>query len=96
MSEKQFNVVRCLFMLQHIVERARGQGFCNFVFCVNYHAEMIQEFFGNGRQLGVSIEYVQENKPLGTAGALSLIETKPHSNFSRGVWHLRQSRLCRP
>ncbi len=68
-------------MLQHIVERARGQGFRNFVFCVNYHAEMIQEFFGNGRQLGVSIEYVQENKPLGTAGALGLIETKPHSNF---------------
>ena len=42
---------------------------------------MIQEFFGNGRQLGVSIEYVQENKPLGTAGALCLIEAKPHSNF---------------
>lgn len=68
-------------MLQHIVERAREQGFRNFIFCINYHGKMIRDFFGEGNKFGVKIEYVEESQPLGTAGALSLIKNLPAQNF---------------
>ena len=68
-------------MLQHIVERARGQGFRHFIFCINYHGEMIRDFFGDGRQFGIKVEYIEEHEPLGTAGALSLIDQAPQRNF---------------
>lgn len=64
-------------MLLHIVESVRDQGFYKFVICVNYKKEKIIEFFKNGSHLGVEIEYLEENKRLGTAGALSLMESPP-------------------
>ncbi len=46
--------------------------------CVNlathYKADIIAEHFGDGRNFGLEIRYVEENQPLGTAGALSMIE----------------------
>jgi dTDP-glucose pyrophosphorylase len=68
-------------MLQHIIERAKEQGFSKFIILVNYLAEMITDFFGNGRNLGVDIEYIFEQEPLGTAGALSLIKNLPDDVF---------------
>ncbi|MEL0137149.1 MAG: nucleotidyltransferase family protein [Halieaceae bacterium] len=68
-------------MLQHIVERARNQGFRRFIFCLNYFGEMIRDFFGDGRQFGINVEYVEESEPLGTAGALSLISGVLTKNF---------------
>ena len=38
---------------------------------------MIQDYFENGDKLNVSIEYIKEDTPLGTAGALSLIKSIP-------------------
>lgn len=60
-------------MLQHLIEQFRDQGFRKFIFCVNYKKSIIQEYFLDGKDLGVQIAYVEENKRLGTAGALSLI-----------------------
>jgi len=60
-------------MLQHIVERARAEGFENFVLSVHYLGHMIEEYFGNGESMGVRISYLREDSPLGTAGALSLL-----------------------
>lgn len=60
-------------ILEYIVESFKNQGFEKFIFCVNYKKEIIQNHFGNGKTLGVSIEYIVEEKRLGTAGALSLI-----------------------
>jgi NDP-sugar pyrophosphorylase family protein len=42
---------------------------------------MIEEYFGDGHNFGVNIEYVNEQSPLGTAGALSMIDPKPDSAF---------------
>ena len=42
---------------------------------------MIEDYFGNGEKFGVKIEYLRENMPLGTAGALSLLKTKPKETF---------------
>ncbi|NDJ26739.1 alcohol dehydrogenase [Campylobacter sp. MIT 12-8780] len=61
-------------ILQTIVERFAKQGFCNFIFCVNYKSEMIEAYFKNGSEFGVNIEYIHEQKRLGTAGALSLLD----------------------
>lgn len=48
-------------------------GFRNFFFSVNYRAEIIENYFSDGAHWGVSIRYLREEKPLGTAGALSLL-----------------------
>jgi len=56
-------------------------GFRNFYFSVNYKAEQIREHFGDGSRWGVSIGFVEEQEPLGTAGALSLLPEKPRETF---------------
>lgn len=63
-------------VLQTILESFIEHGFQHFYFSVNYKAEMIEEYFGNGSQWGVDIRYLQEDKKLGTAGALSLLPEK--------------------
>lgn len=68
-------------MLQHIIERAKSQGFRRFVLSLNYLGQMIREHFGDGSAYGVTIAYTQEEEPLGTAGAISLIQPRPESAF---------------
>ncbi|MDX1908313.1 MAG: sugar phosphate nucleotidyltransferase [Bacteroidia bacterium] len=60
-------------VLQVLIESFVGYGFREFYLCVNYKAEVIREFFGDGQGIGAQITYVEESRPLGTAGALSLI-----------------------
>jgi len=60
-------------MLEHIIERFVEQGFRRFFLSVNYKSEMIRNYFGDGSDWGVEIDYIEEDKPLGTGGALSLL-----------------------
>jgi NDP-sugar pyrophosphorylase family protein len=64
-------------MLEHIIERARCEGFQNFILAVNYLGNVIEDYFGDGTNLQVSIDYIRESSPLGTAGALALLEQEP-------------------
>jgi len=50
-----------------------NSGFQRFYISTHYFPEMIREYFGDGSKWGVLIEYVHENEPLGTAGALGLL-----------------------
>jgi dTDP-glucose pyrophosphorylase/CBS domain-containing protein len=68
-------------MLQHLVELFRDQGFRKFIFCVNYKKGVIQDYFKDGKAFEVKIDYVEEKSRLGTAGALSLIESPPKVPF---------------
>lgn len=68
-------------MLQHIIERAKSQGFGRFVLSLNHLGQMIRDHFGDGSAYGVHITYVEEDEPLGTAGALSLVRPRPESAF---------------
>jgi dTDP-glucose pyrophosphorylase len=68
-------------ILEHIVERARADGFRRFIFAVHYLGHMIREHFGDGSDWQVEIDYIEENKPLGTAGALGLLKSVPESAF---------------
>ena len=66
-------------MLEHIILRAKEEGFHRFVLAVHYLGDMIKEYFGNGDLWDIKIEYLNEEAPLGTAGALSLLEERPNS-----------------
>ena len=60
-------------ILEHIIHRAHKQGITRFIISLNYLGEVIADYFQDGKKLGVSINYTREEKPLGTAGALSLV-----------------------
>ena len=68
-------------MLEHIIERAKLEGFSDFVLAIHYLGHMIEDHFGDGARLGVNIEYLREEAPLGTAGALSLLASRPVEAF---------------
>lgn len=70
-------------ILQTIVEKFADYGFVNIIMCIGYKSQIIQDYFGDGSIFGVNIEYVLEDKRMGTAGALSLlsIEQKPTEPF---------------
>ena len=68
-------------MLEHIIERAKLEGFSRFVLAIHYLGNMIEDYFGNGERLGVRIDYLREQSPLGTAGALGLLNPRPDAPF---------------
>ena len=68
-------------IIERIIRSAKQSGFKNFIITVNYLAQKIKEYLGNGNQFDINIEYVHEEKPLGTAGSLSLIPERPSSEF---------------
>jgi NDP-sugar pyrophosphorylase family protein len=60
-------------ILEEIIERLKTQGFDDLVIAVGYRAELIETYFRDGSHLGVTIEYVRETQPLGTAGPMGLV-----------------------
>jgi dTDP-glucose pyrophosphorylase len=68
-------------ILEHIIERARAEGFRHFVLAIHYLGQMIEDYFGNGDRLQVRIDYLREPSPLGTAGALGLLNPRPNAPF---------------
>ena len=68
-------------MLEHIIEQAKLEGFVNFVISIFHLGDMIEDYFGNGDSLDVKIDYLREQSPLGTAGALSLFNPPPNAPF---------------
>ncbi len=68
-------------MLEHIIDRAKLEGFSHFVLAIHYLGHMIEAHFGNGERLGVQIDYLREEMPLGTAGALGLLNPLPDAPF---------------
>jgi dTDP-glucose pyrophosphorylase/CBS domain-containing protein len=64
-------------VLERIVLHLVGYGIRRIFVSVNYKAEIVERHFGDGSSLGCSIEYLREDQPLGTAGALSLLAERP-------------------
>ena len=63
-------------MLEHIINNLKSQGFRKILISVNYLSENIISYFKNGKNLGVSINYIKEIKPLGTLGSLGYFKDK--------------------
>lgn len=68
-------------IVETIVDGFKQYGYTNFIFSVNYKKEVIQNYFQTGEAFGVQIDYVEEEKRMGTAGALSLIKNRPTEPF---------------
>ena len=64
-------------LLETILENFIEYGFHQFYISVNYMGEVIKAYFGDGSRWDVSIAYLEEDRKLGTAGALSLLPEQP-------------------
>lgn len=63
-------------LLERIIDQLRTAGINNVSVTTHYMPEKIQDHFGSGEDFGVEINYVNEETPLGTAGALRLLGEK--------------------
>jgi NDP-sugar pyrophosphorylase family protein len=61
-------------ILEVVLRQLKSFGFERITLSVNHKANLIKTFFGDGSQLGLDIDYCVEDKPLGTAGSLSIVE----------------------
>ena len=68
-------------VLEHEIECLRRQGFTDIILTVSHLGQIIMDYFGDGSQFGVQIEYYFEKEPLGNAGALFKIKDKLGSDF---------------
>lgn len=68
-------------ILENIITAFSDYGFYNFVLSVNYLSNVIEEYFGDGSNWGVEIQYLHEEEPLGTVGALRLLKKIPNEAF---------------
>ena len=68
-------------ILETIIINFKKYGFTNIILSVSYKSEIIEEYFKDGSDFGVNIEYVHEDKRMGTAGALSLMRDKLTESF---------------
>jgi dTDP-glucose pyrophosphorylase len=60
-------------ILETILESFIAAGFYNFYISTHFLPDMIREYFGDGSKWDVTIQYIHEESPLGTGGALSLL-----------------------
>ncbi len=68
-------------ILEHIIDQLRQYGIFRITLAVNHLRDVVKEHFGQGERFGVRLDYLEEDRPLGTAGALSLLSDKPSHPF---------------
>jgi len=68
-------------MLEILLEQCISSGFRRFYLSVNYLKEQIIDHFDDGSRWGVSIDYLVESEPLGTAGSLQLLPDSVNESF---------------
>lgn len=61
-------------ILEVLLKQMKRSGITDVTLTVGHLANLLRTFFMDGRQWGMNISYSFEDKPLGTAGPLSLIE----------------------
>ena len=61
-------------VLDIVIRQLRAAGFGRVTIATGYLAELIEAFFRDGESYGVPIDYFRERKPLGTVGALALLD----------------------
>jgi dTDP-glucose pyrophosphorylase len=66
-------------IMQHNLDRLALYGIDDFWVSVKYLGEQIEAYFGNGHERNINIEYVWEDEPLGTIGAVSKINNFRHN-----------------
>lgn len=64
-------------ILEVVIRQLAYYKFTHITIAVNYQADLIKSFFGDGNKWGVKIDYSMEDKPLSTMGPLKLIKDLP-------------------
>lgn len=62
-------------ILEHNIDRLVKYGIKNIYISLNYLGDSIIDFFGNGESKALNLRYVREEKPLGTIGSISLVDS---------------------
>lgn len=68
-------------ILQHVINNFAQYGFNKILVSVNYKAEIIENYFQDGYAYGVKINYIRENKRMGTAGGIRLAKDYIDKDF---------------
>lgn len=68
-------------IIQITIEQLRRYGFEDIVIATRYRSDMIKTHFRDGSAFGVRVRYTEENKPLGTAGPLTLMRGELDDSF---------------
>jgi dTDP-glucose pyrophosphorylase len=68
-------------VVEMIMDKFSAQGFREFILCIGYKAEIIRAYFANDYGRAYKVEFVEESKPLGTAGALSILRGRINGTF---------------
>lgn len=63
-------------VLEIIIRALKAHSFDEVFLTLNYQSSLFEAFFGDGSKWGIRISYTKEEKPLGTAGPLKLIEER--------------------
>ena len=61
-------------LLEHLIDWTRKNGVKSIVLCVSYLRKTIEDYFEDGKNFGVNIEYAVSKRPLATAGQLKTAE----------------------
>jgi dTDP-glucose pyrophosphorylase/CBS domain-containing protein len=61
-------------LMEIVLEQLRAAGVRRINVATHHNSDKITEHFGDGKEFGVELAYVAEDRPLGTAGALGLME----------------------
>ena len=68
-------------ILEHLILMAHREGFREFILLVGHMGDVIEDYFGDGRSLGVEIRYHRESSPLGTSGAVKAVADRLDDDF---------------
>lgn len=68
-------------ILEHVLTQLKKYGITDIFISVGFLNEKIRDYFGNGEKFGVKIEYIVEDEPLGSGGALFFVKDKITSDL---------------
>jgi len=68
-------------IIEHIIAQFVSFGVKNFILTLNYKSKILRLFFEEQKNKIISIKFLEEKKPLGTAGGLKILQKKLSNNF---------------
>lgn len=68
-------------LLEKLIENLSASGFKQITIAIHYKSEMIKDYFQDGSKWGIDIDYIEEIEPLGTGGAIKLLNKSKIDNL---------------
>src|SRR3954465_16006965 len=62
-------------VMEHVLRLLRGDGVTDTVVTLQFLASLVRNYFGDGDELGMTLQYATEQRPLGTAGSVKNAES---------------------